>query len=290
MDNFDKRNVKKIDAMPHIGQKPKASPSRVEVLQSSTHRVASELDKKVALQTQSSMRASSEDQAQKQNIVSVKSEEESGASTVNRPLNASDAKHDNESVKRHKSKKASSFNGLIKGAWFKYAIVAIIALASVALVVLLIGALPRSLGDDFFVTTDSKYVLSADLPESDSDPYVPIRIYTVYNHKDGEIIDAKYYYLYSNEEKARASFDKFLSDANGNSENNMAISGKYVYFDVDKADYAGLIIQDIINYNASAEFDSDGSEYVDDAVTNDVSEQTIDEPSFGENPNGDESD
>ena len=45
MDNFDKRNVKKIDAMPHIGQKPKASPSRVEVLQSSTHRVASELDK-----------------------------------------------------------------------------------------------------------------------------------------------------------------------------------------------------------------------------------------------------
>lgn len=100
--------------------------------------------------------------------------------------------------------------------------------------------------DDYFVTDDTKIVLSMDADESafENSAYVPPITHVVYYYSGDTINNVKVFYEYKNEQVAKKANSNLPTDdkewATGK-----ALNGKYVIYDMKKEEFEGLSAEDI---------------------------------------------
>lgn len=95
--------------------------------------------------------------------------------------------------------------------------------------------------DDYFVSDDTKIVLSMDARTSgfEESAYIPPITHVVYYYSGDEITSIKVFYEYKNEDIAKKANDGIKMDDKGWA-TNKALNGKYIIFDMAKDQFEGL--------------------------------------------------
>lgn len=107
--------------------------------------------------------------------------------------------------------------------------------AAVVVVVVIIVAIVvvnanKGLNDAYFVSDNSKYVLTLDMGEVDEsdDSYTPLKIHYVYTYSGDEITGLKYYYEYADTNTAKAASDYINGQQTDEQLTDIHADGKYV--------------------------------------------------------------
>lgn len=115
---------------------------------------------------------------------------------------------------------------------------ALVVLVVVIMVVVLAVNGTKGLDDSYFVSDDSKYVLTVDSDmieaSEDEEEYVPVKTHYVYTVADDKITGLKTYYEYNNGDDAKAAFD-FLKSKDDSI--NIELNGKYVILTAPESEY-----------------------------------------------------
>ena len=122
-----------------------------------------------------------------------------------------------------------------------------VGLAAVLIIVLIIVfARGNGLNDDYFVSDDTKYVLtfeSDSADESDSE-YTPLKTHIVYTYQDDQITGMKSYYVYADAASAKAAFDA-MKEAASEELGQMELNGKYIIITAEEDSYKDLKASDV---------------------------------------------
>ncbi len=99
--------------------------------------------------------------------------------------------------------------------------------------------------DDYFVTDDTKIVLSMDAKTTgfEDSKYVPPITHVVYYYSGDEITGVKVFYEYKDNEVARKANEKISMDGKDWA-NSKALNGKYIIFSMNKDEYEGVTATD----------------------------------------------
>ncbi|MDO4612357.1 MAG: hypothetical protein Q4B29_02785 [Candidatus Saccharibacteria bacterium] len=118
-----------------------------------------------------------------------------------------------------------------------------ILLLVVVIVLIIFLNQPEKISDDYFVTDDTKIVMSFGEESMliEDNEYEPGTTRWVYLHDGEKITDMKLYYEYENEAEAREAFDKVRNDFS----TSKKLNGKYIVFDVKEETYEGATIENI---------------------------------------------
>ena len=98
------------------------------------------------------------------------------------------------------------------------------------------------LSDAYFVTDDTKYVVTMDR-EEDDDTSSAVKVHYVFNHSGDKITGAAIYAEFENEDAAKAAFEEYKKE-NDDTE-NMSVDGKYIVTKADQKDYEDYTLEDI---------------------------------------------
>ena len=129
-----------------------------------------------------------------------------------------------------------------------------ICAAIVAIVVIIVVAIVinnKGLDDSYFVSDNSKYVLTIDT-DSDTDEgedgenYAPKKIHLVYTYSGDTVTSLKSYYEYPNADKAKAAFD-YMKENNTDEEElaKYELNNKYIIYTSPEESYKDLKASDV---------------------------------------------
>ncbi len=124
-------------------------------------------------------------------------------------------------------------------------VAAIVVIAIVVAVVLITrgAAGPNQLGDSYFVSDGSKYVLTLETEEDEE--YAPIKSHMIYFYSGDEITGMKIYYEYADESAAKAALDYYKDNFSESDYKDISVEGKYLVFTSNESDYEGLTASDV---------------------------------------------
>jgi len=177
-------------------------------------------------------------------------------------------------AEKAKESKKNDKTGLITG------ICATIAVAIVIIItVIIVINTNRKLTESYFVSDDSKYVLtfgSEDMIENE-DGTKPEKVHVVYNYSGDKITGITSYYLYPNKETAEKAF-KTYNDAKEDRFKDVSLDGNYVIIASLDSDYENLTTEDIKQYlEAMQNTNSEGTtseEVIETTETTEGAEET----------------
>ena len=167
--------------------------------------------------------------------------------------------------------------------------------AVIVLVVIIVAVVigisnANRLGDSYFVSDDSKYVLTYDIDPStieegsEGAQYAPLKIHAVYTYEGDKITGLKEYYEYKDSASAKSAFDSLKSSSN-DEKTEIAIEDKYVILTAPAEQYEGVsastvksqieIIEKMKNEkNNSGETNNGSGESNDDSVNSGETTET----------------
>ena len=120
--------------------------------------------------------------------------------------------------------------------------VAVIAVVAVILVVVLINKKNSSINDAYFVSDDTKYVLSLDT--GGDEEYMPLKTHAVYYYKGNQITDLKTFLEYADADSAKNAYD-YVNETEGGSYKETYIEGKYIVMVSNEAEYENTTATDV---------------------------------------------
>lgn len=142
--------------------------------------------------------------------------------------------------------KPNNKKNLIIGICSAIAIVAIIAVVVVLLLTKGGGFGGQALNDNFFVSDNSKYVLtmSADEIDVEDQTYKPVKTHLVYFYSGDEITGLKYYYEYDSADTANKAYNEIAGELK-TIYKDVTVDGKYLIMTSNETDYEGLTADDV---------------------------------------------
>ena len=118
-----------------------------------------------------------------------------------------------------------------------------IVMVVVAVVAIIIGAIlgrQPEISDDYFVSDDTKLVLSLGSAVADFETdYEPPMTHLVYDYSGDNITGMRIYFAYDNDDDAKEAFSH-ITVADKDWAITKRLSGKYIVFEVVKSKYDGL--------------------------------------------------
>lgn len=151
------------------------------------------------------------------------------------------------------------------------AIVGVIAIVvAVVLIVVFAATRKQTLGDSYFVSDDSKYVLTMDLSdnsEEEGSDLNPLKSHAVYYYSGDTITGLKTYYEYKTEEAAKTIYDSLKDSVEESPAEKIELDGKYIVMTMPASDYenatATQIKEEIDWYNS---YVNSGEETIEETV------------------------
>ena len=124
-------------------------------------------------------------------------------------------------------------------------ICAAVVVVVVIIVAIVLAGSGNKLNDQFFVSDNTKYVLTMDAEDMgmDGEEYSPSKVHIVYFYSGDEVTDLKSYYEYADEASAKSAFEAFKEL--GDDESNYTVEGKYIILTADKEEYEDLTASDV---------------------------------------------
>lgn len=124
-----------------------------------------------------------------------------------------------------------------------------ICAAVVAVIAIVVGIVLANnhpaLNDDYFVSDDTKYVISMDGDEiTADDEYSPVKTHMVYFYSGDEITGLKMYYEFADEATAKAAYETYRAEL-PDEYTDIAVDGKYLILTADASQYEGTSADDI---------------------------------------------
>ena len=122
----------------------------------------------------------------------------------------------------------------------------VVVIVIVIAAIFAIGGGTAKLDDSYFVSDDTKYVLTVDTedPEADSEEYVPIKTHVVYTYSGDTITGMTTYAEYADETTAKAAYEAYKS-ANQEGVKSMSVNGKYLVVEMTEDNYADLTASNV---------------------------------------------
>ena len=118
----------------------------------------------------------------------------------------------------------------------------------VAVVVIALMNNKGGINDDYFVSDDTKLVMSLDgeMMAFDGDIPVPSKIHSVYTIDGDKISSLKGYYVYENADAAKEALDKVKEMLQGTSEyGEITVDGKYIVLVAAEEEYKDLTVENV---------------------------------------------
>lgn len=125
--------------------------------------------------------------------------------------------------------------------------------AAVVVVIIIIVAVilatrnSGGLDDSYFVSDNTKYVLtydSEDMAIEDDEEYVPVKTHFVYTYNEDEVTGLKAYYVFANDKDAKAAFN-YYNENMGDEFAEIELDGKYVILTANASEYEDMTPSDI---------------------------------------------
>lgn len=116
----------------------------------------------------------------------------------------------------------------------------------VAIVLAVVLANQNQLGDAYFKSDGTKYVLTFDADEMTSDDeaeYTPVKTHIVYTYKDDTVTGLKTYAEYADSATAKKAYDALKEG--GTDLTNIELNGKYIIETATAEQYEGLTASDV---------------------------------------------
>lgn len=124
-------------------------------------------------------------------------------------------------------------------------ICAAIAVVAVIIITIVLVNNGSGLNDSYFVSDDTKYVLTIEADDSDdSDEYTPLKTHLVYTYDGDTITSMKSYYEYADANTAKAAYDA-MKEAGGEEVEGMELNGKYIIMTAEEDVYKDLTTSDV---------------------------------------------
>lgn len=139
------------------------------------------------------------------------------------------------------SKKNKNNKNIVIGAF-----VGILALVVVIVMVVMLAKNNKVIDDSYFVSDDTKYVvtLDGDLMKSPNDEGdTPLRAYLVYYYSDDKITGLETYYDYGSDDAAKLSYEA-MQGTDGGKADSYKLNGKYIVMVADASEYEGMTAAD----------------------------------------------
>ena len=122
----------------------------------------------------------------------------------------------------------------------------ICALVVVIIIIIVAVINANRLGDAYFQSDGSKYVLTMEYTPSEGDDNVtPLKSHNVYTYECDKITGVKVYYQYSDDAAAKKAYDYFSAETDSKDYKTIAIDGKYVVFEANESEYKDLTTKDV---------------------------------------------
>lgn len=142
------------------------------------------------------------------------------------------------------NKKAKKDN---KGAIIGICSAIVVLVVVIVAVVLATGGVNGGLNDSYFVSDDTKYVLTAEADEmygdETNDEHIPIRTHVVYTYSGDDITGMTTYAEYADNAAAKAALDA-MAEA-GEDVTGIEVNGKYLVMVMDESAYEGVTAGDV---------------------------------------------
>ena len=165
------------------------------------------------------------------------------------------------------------------------------AVAAVVIIVITIIAINanKGLSDAYFVSDDSKYVLTLDMSGADGEStdadeeeqYTPNKIHYVYTYSGDEITGLKYYYEYDDNGTAKSASEYIIEQqGDDNSLSDIHADGKYVVATASEElykDYTASDIKKQIDFYESLQNMNLGDDETESEVVEDTTEENSDD-------------
>lgn len=122
-------------------------------------------------------------------------------------------------------------------------ICAAVVVVIVIVVAVILANRGAKLDDSYFVSDDTKYVLTVNSDDSE-DNLSLVKTHLVYKYSGDTITELKSYYEFANAEDAKAAFDEY-KEAYAGSFKSAELNGKYIIFTANEEDYSDLTASDV---------------------------------------------
>ena len=125
---------------------------------------------------------------------------------------------------------------------------AIVVLVVVIVAVVLATGGGSSIGDSYFQSDDTKYVLTLETGEIESEEedaqYIPLKTHYVYTYEGDTVTGLKIYYEYADAGAAKAALD-YVKEESGDVFTEVVTDGKYVVATAAEEQYEGMTADDV---------------------------------------------
>lgn len=123
---------------------------------------------------------------------------------------------------------------------------AVVVAAVVAIVVGIVVSREPALDDSFFVSDETKLVMSLndDIAALEEGPYEPPVTHLVYYYDGDRVTNLKIYFAYDNEMEAETAFNN-INMKGKDFATTKRRNGKYIIFDAVKARYEGMTVEQV---------------------------------------------
>ena len=124
--------------------------------------------------------------------------------------------------------------------------VAALVIIAIIIAIVLINK-NQTINDAYFKSDDTKYVLTLDADDYDSDEdqeHAPLKTHTVYYYKGNEITDLKTYLEYTDNDAAKAALDYVTTNESDNYK-EITVNGKYLILTSNDVAYEGVTADEV---------------------------------------------
>lgn len=126
---------------------------------------------------------------------------------------------------------------------------AIVVVIVVTIAIILATGGNGKIDDSYFVSDDTKYVLtidSEDVPADDEEEqqYTPLKTHLVYTYSGDEITGLTAYYEYADDASAKAAVD-YIKSSDEESYKEVTTNGKYIVAVVNESEYQEMTASDV---------------------------------------------
>lgn len=120
-----------------------------------------------------------------------------------------------------------------------------IALVVVIVLAVVLATKNQGINDSYFVSDDTKYVITIDSDEVDGEEeaYTPIKTHIVYTYEGDKVTGLKSYYEYKDASAAKTALEAMK--ATGEDLGDIALDGKYIVMTASEEDYKDLTTSDV---------------------------------------------
>lgn len=120
----------------------------------------------------------------------------------------------------------------------------VVVIVVVVAVILATRGGSAQLNDSYFVSDDTKYVLTLETDDVDEE-YAPAKTHMVYFYSGDDVTDMKAYYEFADEAAAKAAFDYYKEAMEGEEYKDISLNGKYIVITSNESAYEDLTANDV---------------------------------------------